>query len=98
MALLLFTIGSAVRVVLAPMEGVIDDLMREILSEINPYDLVVTEFVRVISQLLPEKVYYKLCPELRNGGFTASGTAVRIQLLGQHPSVKIGRASCRERV
>ncbi|WP_282167054.1 tRNA-dihydrouridine synthase [Shewanella japonica] len=75
------------RVVLAPMEGVIDDLMREILSEINPYDLVVTEFVRVVSQLLPEKVYYKLCPELRNGGLTASGTPVRIQLLGQHPSV-----------
>ncbi|GIU53584.1 tRNA-dihydrouridine(16) synthase [Shewanella sp. KT0246] len=87
MALLLFTTGSAVRVVLAPMEGVIDDLMREILSEINSYDLVVTEFVRVISQLLPEKVYYKLCPELHNGGFTASGTPVRIQLLGQHPSV-----------
>ncbi|MDO6619440.1 MULTISPECIES: tRNA-dihydrouridine synthase [unclassified Shewanella] len=74
-------------VVLAPMEGVIDDLMREILSEINPYDLVVTEFVRVINQLLPEKVYHKLCPELRNGGLTASGTPVRIQLLGQHPQV-----------
>ncbi|MCH1930578.1 tRNA-dihydrouridine synthase [Shewanella sp. A25] len=73
------------RVILAPMEGVVDDLMRDILSSINPYDLLVTEFVRVVDQLLPEKVFLKLCPELLNGGFTPSGTPVRVQLLGQEP-------------
>lgn len=73
------------RLVLAPMEGVVDDLMRDILSTINPFDLVVTEFVRVVDQLLPEKVYYKLCPELHNNGLTPNGTPVRVQLLGQHP-------------
>jgi tRNA-dihydrouridine synthase C len=78
--------GSAiVRVILAPMEGVVDPLMRDILSKINPYDLLVTEFVRVVDQLLPEKVFYKLCPELHNQGFTQSGTPVRVQLLGQEP-------------
>ncbi|RLV61021.1 tRNA dihydrouridine(16) synthase DusC [Parashewanella curva] len=73
------------RVILAPMEGVVDDLMRDILSAINPYDLMVTEFVRVVDQLLPEKVFTKLCPELLNGGYTTSGTPVKIQLLGQNP-------------
>ncbi|MEJ6521133.1 tRNA-dihydrouridine synthase [Shewanella bicestrii] len=74
------------RVILAPMEGVVDDLMRDILSSINPYDLLVTEFVRVVDQLLPEKVFLKLCPELLNGGFTPSSTPVRVQLLGQEPN------------
>ncbi|GMA84555.1 hypothetical protein GCM10025855_41620 [Shewanella glacialipiscicola] len=45
------------RVILAPMEGVVDALMRDILSTINPYDLLVTEFVRVVDQLLPDKVF-----------------------------------------
>ncbi len=67
------------------MEGVVDDLMRDILSTINPYDLMVTEFVRVVDQLLPEKVFTKLCPELLNNGKTLSGTPVRVQLLGQNP-------------
>ncbi|MGL5359110.1 MAG: tRNA dihydrouridine(16) synthase DusC [Shewanella sp.] len=73
------------RVILAPMEGVVDDLMRDILSTINPYDLLVTEFVRVVDQLLPEKVFLKLCPELLNQGNTPAGTPVRVQLLGQEP-------------
>ncbi|MGL4517589.1 MAG: tRNA-dihydrouridine synthase, partial [Shewanella sp.] len=73
------------RVILAPMEGVVDDLMRDILSTINPYDLLVTEFVRVVDQLLPEKVFLKLCPELLNQGKTPAGTPVRVQLLGQEP-------------
>ena len=73
------------RIILAPMEGVVDDLMREILSAINPYDLMVTEFVRVVDQLLPEKVFYRICPELKTNGETASGTPVRVQLLGQEP-------------
>ncbi|GIU50604.1 tRNA-dihydrouridine(16) synthase [Shewanella sairae] len=76
---------KSVRIILAPMEGVVDDLMREILSAINPYDLMVTEFVRVVDQLLPEKVFYRICPELQTGGQTLSGTPVRVQLLGQEP-------------
>ncbi|WP_299007613.1 tRNA-dihydrouridine synthase [uncultured Shewanella sp.] len=67
------------------MEGVVDDLMREILSAINPYDLMVTEFIRIVNQKLPNRVFYRLCPELLNQGKTLSGTPVRIQLLGQHP-------------
>ncbi|PJG58656.1 tRNA dihydrouridine(16) synthase DusC [Aeromonas cavernicola] len=73
------------RVVLAPMQGVLDHLMREVLTSINDYDLCISEFIRVVDQLLPEKVFYRLCPELKQGGKTRAGTPVRVQLLGQHP-------------
>src|SRR5471032_362711 len=51
------------RVLLAPMEGVLDPLVRELLTEVNDYDLCITEFVRVVDQLLPAKVFHRLCPE-----------------------------------
>lgn len=73
------------RIILAPMEGVVDYLMRERLSKINPYDLLITEFIRVVDQALPNKVFYRLCPELLNKGYTQNGTPVRVQLLGQNP-------------
>ncbi|MBU5647684.1 tRNA dihydrouridine(16) synthase DusC, partial [Pluralibacter sp. S54_ASV_43] len=73
------------RVLLAPMEGVLDSLVRELLTEVNDYDLCITEFVRVVDQLLPVKVFHRLCPELLNGSRTPSGTLVRVQLLGQYP-------------
>lgn len=72
------------RVVLGPMEGVLDHLMREILTNINDYDLCVTEFVRVSDQVLPEHVFHRLCPELKQGSQTKSGVPVHLQLLGQH--------------
>lgn len=73
------------RVMLAPMEGVLDGLVRELLTEINDYDLCVTEFTRVTQSLLPRRTFYRLCPELYNNGYTKSGTPVRVQLLGNSP-------------
>ncbi len=75
------------RVLLAPMEGVLDSLVRELLSEVNDsvYDLCITEFLRVVDQLLPVKSFHCLCPELHNASRTPSGTRVRLQLLGQYP-------------
>ncbi|MEZ8740810.1 tRNA dihydrouridine(16) synthase DusC [Photobacterium swingsii] len=73
------------RVILGPMEGVLDHLMREMLTDINDYDLCVTEFVRIVDQLLPKSVFHRLCPELQQGGKTKAGTPVRVQLLGQDP-------------
>jgi tRNA-dihydrouridine synthase C len=49
------------RVLLAPMEGVLDSLVRELLTEVNDYDLCITEFLRVVDQLLPVKSFYRLC-------------------------------------
>lgn len=73
------------RVILGPMEGVLDHLMREMLTEINDYDFCVTEFVRVVSQPLPDHVFYRLCPELLQGSRTRAGVPIKLQLLGQDP-------------
>ncbi|WJG10830.1 tRNA-dihydrouridine synthase [Aliiglaciecola sp. LCG003] len=73
------------KIVLAPMEGVVDHLMRDMLTRVGGFDLCVTEFIRVVDQLLPEKVYYRLCPELHHNGLTPSGVPVKVQLLGQEP-------------
>ena len=73
------------RVILAPMQGVLDPPVRQLLTEFNEYDLCISEFLRVVDQLLPSKVFYCFCPELLNGGKTVSGTPVRVQLLGQSP-------------
>ncbi|MCS5960718.1 tRNA dihydrouridine(16) synthase DusC [Klebsiella pneumoniae subsp. pneumoniae] len=67
------------------MEGVLDSLVRELLTEVNDYDLCITEFLRVVDQLLPVKSFYRLCPELHHQSRTPSGTRVRVQLLGQYP-------------
>ncbi len=67
------------------MEGVLDSLVRELLTEVNDYDLCITEFLRVVDALLPVKLFYRLCPELQHASRTPSGTPVRIQLLGQQP-------------
>jgi len=73
------------RITLAPMEGVIDHLMRHMLSSLGGIDLCMTEFVRIVDQKLPERVYYRYCPELHHGGKTPTGVPVRVQLLGQDP-------------
>ena len=71
------------KLVLAPMEGVVDFKMRQLLTNIGGFDLCVTEFVRVIDKCLPAKVFHRYCPELDNNGLTKAGTPVRVQLLGQ---------------
>lgn len=72
---------------LAPMEGLTDPLMRQILTQIaadlgRPYDWSVSEFIRVTQTVLPAHVFYKYVPELHHDAKTASGTPIHIQLLG----------------
>lgn len=71
-------------ITLAPMEGVVDHLMRDMLTQVGGFDLCVTEFVRIVEQLMPKRVFYRICPELKNQGFTPNGVPVKVQLLGQH--------------
>ncbi len=70
---------------LAPMEGVLDWVLREMLSAVGGLDRMVTEFVRVTDKIVPDHVFYKYCPELLNGGRTAAGVPVFVQLLGGQP-------------
>ena len=73
------------RLVLAPMEGVADDVLRDAMSRVGGYDWSVTEFVRVSGSKLPDRVFTRISPELLNGGRTRAGTPVRVQLLGSDP-------------
>ena len=46
------------RLLLAPMEGVVDAVMREQLTAIGGYERCVTEFVRVSQTVLPKRVFF----------------------------------------
>lgn len=70
---------------LAPMEGLLDAALRDVLTRTGGIDRCVSEFIRVTDTLLPERAFFRVVPELRNGGRTAAGVPVRVQLLGSDP-------------
>ena len=67
------------------MEGVLDPLMRQILTQNKSLDYCTTEFIRVTERLLPSHVFYRYAPELRTDSKTRSMTPVLIQILGGKP-------------
>lgn len=73
-------------IALAPMEGLVDDILRELLTEVGGLDWCVSEFIRVCDRLLPAAAFAKLAPELEQGARTPSGTPMRVQLLGSDPA------------
>lgn len=73
------------RLLLAPMEGLVDEVLRDVLTRAGAYDLAVTAFVRVSGSLLPPRAFLRACPELARGSRTPSGTPVSVQLLGSDP-------------
>lgn len=70
---------------LAPMEGLLDFVLRDVLTRVGGIDRCVSEFIRVTSTLLPDRVFTRIVPELLNGGCTRAGVPVRPQLLGSDP-------------
>jgi tRNA-dihydrouridine synthase C len=74
------------RILLAPMEGLLDHSLRDVITRVGGVDLCVSEFIRITDQLLPERVFTRIVPELLSGGRTAAGTPVRAQLLGSDPA------------
>ncbi len=70
---------------LAPMEGLADYVLRDVLTQAGGYDGAVTEFVRVSGSLLPPRTFLRKCPELASGCRTRAGTPVVVQLLGSDP-------------
>jgi tRNA-dihydrouridine synthase C len=73
------------QLVLAPMEGLLDFVLRDILTRSGGIDRCVSEFIRVTNTLLPARTFERIVPELLNGGRTFSGVPVRPQLLGSDP-------------
>jgi tRNA-dihydrouridine synthase C len=69
-------------IILAPMEGLLDFVLRDVLTRIGGIDRCVSEFIRVTNTLLPARAFVRAVPELLNGGFTLAGVPVRAQLLG----------------
>jgi len=73
------------QIALAPMEGLVDNILRDVLTRVGGIDWCVTEFIRVCDRLLPPASFHKLAPELRQGALTAAGVPMRVQLLGSDP-------------
>jgi tRNA-dihydrouridine synthase C len=75
----------AMTILLAPMEGLLDFALRDILTRVGGVDRCVSEFIRVTNTLLPDRAFIRVVPELLNGGRTFAGVPVRAQLLGSDP-------------
>ncbi|WP_374673117.1 tRNA dihydrouridine synthase [Ideonella sp.] len=73
------------QLLLAPMEGLLDHHLRDMLTRVGGIDRCVSEFIRVTDTLLPERVFLRVIPELAQGGRTPAGVPVRGQLLGSDP-------------
>lgn len=74
-----------VTLLLAPMEGLLDATLRDVLTRTGGVDRCVSEFIRITDTLLPERAFTRVVPELLNGGRTRAGVPVRPQLLGSDP-------------
>ena len=72
-------------ILLAPMEGLLDHMLRDVLTRVGGIDRCVSEFIRITDMLMPNRVFTRIVPELLNGGRTAAGVPVRAQLLGSDP-------------
>jgi len=67
------------------MEGVLDPLMRQIITKSEAIDYCTTEFVRVTDKLIPSHVFHRYAPELHQDSLTESKTPVLVQILGGKP-------------
>ncbi|AVR88385.1 tRNA dihydrouridine synthase [Thauera aromatica] len=74
------------RLLLAPMEGLLDEVLRAMVTRLARYDYAVTEFARVSGTLLPDRFFRRIAPELDHASRTAAGTPVRVQILGSDPA------------
>ncbi|QPR34988.1 tRNA-dihydrouridine synthase [Delftia acidovorans] len=81
------------RLLLAPMEGLLDFVLRDVLTRVGGADRCVSEFIRVTGTVLPDKVFLRTMPELNNGSRTLAGVPVRAQLLGSDPDSMAANAA-----
>jgi len=67
---------------LAPMQGLTDAPMRDLLTRIGGFDECVSEFVRITHTVHSRATWLKYAPEIANGNRTPSGVPCTVQLLG----------------
>lgn len=80
--IILQTKSTVPKLFLAPMQGLIDAPMRDLLTRIGGFDVCVTEFVRITHTIHGRSIWLKYMPELTNNNQTQAGTAVAVQILG----------------
>ena len=81
------------RLLLAPIEGLLDHPLRDVLTRVGGVERCVSEFIRVTDRLLPPRVFARVVPELKHGSRTEAGVSVRPQLLGSDPAVMADNAA-----
>jgi tRNA-dihydrouridine synthase C len=84
---------SGQRILLAPMEGLLDHTLRDMLTRVGGVDLCVSEFIRVTNTVLPRRAFIRVAPELLNQSRTVAGVPVRVQLLGSDPDYLAANAA-----
>ena len=70
------------RLVLAPMQGLTDDVMRDLLTRIGGFDECVSEFVRITHTVHSRPTWLRYAPEIANDCRTTAGVPCTVQLLG----------------
>ena len=70
------------RLILAPMQGLVDDVMRDVLTRIGGFDACVSEFVRVTHTVHGRGMWLKLVSELEHNAQTFAGIDCTVQILG----------------
>ena len=80
---------------LAPMEGLLDHPLREVLTAVGGIDRCVSEFIRITDMLMPDRVFTRIVPELLPGRPHAgrrAGAAAAARLGSGLPGRERGRA------
>ena len=70
------------QLILAPMQGLVDDVMRDLLTRIGGFDECVSEFVRITHTVHSRATWLKYVPEIAHANRTPAGTPCTAQLLG----------------
>ncbi|MDO5073641.1 MAG: tRNA-dihydrouridine synthase [Neisseria animaloris] len=70
------------QLILAPMQGLVDDVMRDLLTRIGGFDECVSEFVRITHTVHSRQTWLKHVPEIAGNNRTPAGVPCTVQLLG----------------
>lgn len=68
--------------ILAPMQGLVDDVMRNLLTQIGGFDECVSEFVRITHTVHSRATWLKHAPEMATRNRTPAGVPCTVQILG----------------
>ena len=69
------------QLILAPMQGLVDDVMRDLLTRIGGFDECVSEFVRITHTVHSRATWLKYVPEIAHANRTTAGPPCTVQLL-----------------